>query len=96
MKKLLFGLIALVIAISAVAFTNVNKARFGDVYFSYDASENLIYPTNPLVPPPQVLPSECNGIDKKCAGRYSGATFNQTTQRWEPNGSELQLYKRPI
>lgn len=102
MKKLLPGIIALIIATATVSFTKINEKKskkYVTYFFVYDATgRDFIYPCFPFFPPTN-MPVSCFGSPEiNCVSEFTGFTINSFTipARCEPVGTPIQTWLKPV
>ena len=94
MKKFASGLVAIVLAIAAFAFTKPSTVKFDDPYwFTTDDAGNV---NNSMGVPPQQStdPFGCNGTVKFCSRAYSSYSLISPGV-YGPSGSLLITHKKP-
>ena len=96
MKKFLFGFLALILALGAVAFTKADQSPKDSYYwFQYDASGNEI--TQSSVPASLATdPASCGGVISLCSQGFNDYMVvpNSSPVRYQSKGSPLVTHKR--
>lgn len=94
MKKIASGVVAIVLAIAAFAFTDAGKAPKTSLYwFQLNSSGSAI----DVTARPQLMsedPYNCQGTSAFCAGGYSSYVDNHDGT-FSASGSRIQTDKKP-
>jgi hypothetical protein len=96
MKKMLFGLIAIVVAASAVAFTTKDLPNY---FWAYDATGTAIIIPNTVPPTSNPVscpsPSNVNCAEERTAYNKVLVSTNPDVYEYRPAGTLVNLFLKP-
>lgn len=86
MKKAIYGLAAIVIAVAAFAFTNVEK-RVNYYWFPLNETSGAAQTLSSLPTYQASDPTGCNDVNKYCEGGFTSYSYNSQTGIYSAVGS---------